>query len=1442
MIKTGTRHPHRASGVKSTSLLQRSLFLLAVLWPALAVGQTNYTPYTFTTIAGLADIGSVDGVHNNAQFNRPASVAVDSAGNTYVADTNNSTIRKITPAGVVSTLAGSQGNIGSTDGTGSAARFFDPAGLALDSSGNIYVADTGNNTIRKITSAGVVTTLAGSPDAVGYADGTGPAARFDTPIRVTVDGSGNVFVADTVNNTIRKITPAGVVTTLAGLSMAPSKGDADGMGSAARFYGPRRTAMDGSGNVYVSDTYNHLIRKITAAGMVTTLAGSAGDFGSADGTGSAARFDFPGGIAADTAGNLYVADTYNCTIRKITAAGVVTTLAGSPGFEGNTDGTGSAARFNLPSDVAVDGSNNVYVADTNNYTIRKVTSAGVVTTLAGAAGTAGMTNGTGTAALFNYPYGLTVDSGGDVYVADTSNNTIRKITAAGVVTTMVGTPGIVGSADGTGTAGRFSAPEGVAADHTGNLYVADTGNETIRQVTPAGVVTTLAGTIGIKGQLDGTGSAAQFSSPIGLSVDSSGNVYVADVGNNTIRRVSPGGAAYTTYSGVVTTFAGSVGNAGHADGTGSAAQFNNPAGLTLDSQDNLYVADAGNNTIRKITSAGVVTTVAGSPTDRSNLGRNGQIILARFNAPNGVAVDSSNNIYVADAGNSEIRLITAAGVVSTLAGSAGFRGLTDGVGSSAQFNIPEDLVLDSAGNLYVADTYNDAIRKVTPSGQVTTLAGLTGNLGSTDGVNSQAQFNAPMGTAVDGSGNVYVADTNNSTIRKIAASGVVTTLAGAATDIGSTDGTGAAALFDRMEGAAVDSAGNIYVADSGNNTIRMITPAGVVSTLAGMAGTTGSTDGTGTAARFIFPTGVIADNSGNVYVADAVNNTIRKITSGGVVTTLAGSAGVTGSADGTGTAALFSLPSDVAVDGSGNVYVADTNNSTIRKVTSTGVVTTLAGTSGVKGYLDGIGTAAQFDTPSGLSVDSSGNVYVGDTNNNTIRLINSAGVVTTLAGSPNGIGYADGMGTAVRFNLPHRPAWDSAGGNLYVADTGNNVIRKVTPAGVVTTLAGTWFAGSKGDSDGIGTAARFNEPQGVAVDSSGNIYVGDTFNGTVRKIAPDGTVTTLAGSIAGFGGDSDGKGSAALFYLPLGVAADSSSNVYVADAYNSTVRKITPDGTVTTLAGMARVRGSDDGTGSSAFFYKPSSVAVDGSGNVYVADTVNNTIRKVTAAGVVTTLAGIRGTSGYLDGTGSDARFLSPEGVAADSSGNVFVADTGNNSIRKITAAGAVTTLAGSHLSSGSRDGTGFAALFASPTGMAVDSSGNIYVTDVDNDLIRRVTPAGVVTTIGGAAGIIGSTDGTGSGALFNSPYGVAVDSAGNVYVADTFNNTIRKGVSAGGSSGGGQGSGSGGGEPQTGNPGGSGSTTTPASGGGGGGGGAPSLWFYGALSLLVALDRKSVV
>jgi sugar lactone lactonase YvrE len=327
------------------------------------------------------------------------------------------TTLEITPE--VSTLAGS-GSEGSADGTGTAASFKYPDGVAVDFIGNVYVADTWNHLIRKITSAGVVTTLAGS-GSQGSADGTGTAASFSGPSGVAVDGSGNVYVADKDNHLIRKITPAAVVTTFAG---SGSQGSADGTGTAATFYYPAGVAVDGSGNTYVGEEGNHLIRKITSAGVVTTLAGS-GSSGSANGTGTEASFNHPMGVAVDGSGNVYVAERSNHLIRKITSAGVVTTFAGS-GSEGSADGTGTAASFNEPQDVAVDGSGNMYVADHTNNRIRKITSAGVVTTLAGS-GSEGSADGTGTAASFYYPAGVAVDGSGNVYVAGHGNHLIRKI-------------------------------------------------------------------------------------------------------------------------------------------------------------------------------------------------------------------------------------------------------------------------------------------------------------------------------------------------------------------------------------------------------------------------------------------------------------------------------------------------------------------------------------------------------------------------------------------------------------------------------------------------------------------------------------------------------------------------------------------------------------------------------------------------------------------------------------------------------------------------------------------------------------------------------------------------------------------------------------------------------------------------------------------------------
>ncbi|MBI3885014.1 MAG: matrixin family metalloprotease [Opitutae bacterium] len=336
--------------------------------------------YVVTTNGGTSTSNAATLTVQNAFLPHPTSVGVDGAGVLYVGDSSTDTIQKISTALQITTLAGSPGLTGTTDGTGTTARFNLPNGLVAASDGSLSVSDTANATIRRVSAAGAVTTLAGSASVRGNADGTGTAATFNAPVGIAADAAGNLYVADSMNHTVRKVTTGGVVTTFAGT--AGSAGSADGTGAAARFNQPTGLAVDTSGNVYVADTTNNTLRKITAAGAVSTLAGVAGVSGSTDGTGSAALFNRPGGLAIDSGGNIYLADTGNSTVRKITPAGAVTTLAGLPTVAGLRDGTGSDVFFNQPEALALDTSGNVYVADTGNATIRKITSAGAVTTLA----------------------------------------------------------------------------------------------------------------------------------------------------------------------------------------------------------------------------------------------------------------------------------------------------------------------------------------------------------------------------------------------------------------------------------------------------------------------------------------------------------------------------------------------------------------------------------------------------------------------------------------------------------------------------------------------------------------------------------------------------------------------------------------------------------------------------------------------------------------------------------------------------------------------------------------------------------------------------------------------------------------------------------------------------------------------------------------------------
>jgi len=612
----------------------------------------------------------------------------------------------------ISVLAGQIGGEGYADGPASQARFWGPTGLALDTAGNLYVAD--DNAVRKITPAGVVSTLVGSPRTCGDQAGNGASALLCYPSSVAVDVSGNVYAVDG-GATIWQIAPTGTMTADAIAPFGCPSGLAvivsvvyvsDGCHgeiatiNAGQYGGiavvspdtPVAISIDGSQNVYVAN--NTVVQEVAFSNnAVTTLAGSPNNPGSANGTGNAAQFgcDQQGtgfdyaqsgangaaGIATTSLGVSYVTDYCNNEIRVVTPAGVVTTLAGSTNPPGAANGTGAAAQFWGPSGIVVDSGGNLYVAEYLNALIRKISPTGVVTTYAGQTPHAGSADGAASQASFRYPFGITADSSGNLYVADSNNDTIRKITPAGVVSTIAGLAAVYGAADGTGTAARFCIPEGIAIDSKGNLFVADTLNETIREITPTGVVTTVAGIVGTVGSADGGPGTATFSNPQGITIDAADNIYVADF--NGVRLVVPNVSVTT-----LTT------NLRSANAITAA-----PNGL-------LYVTteEGTGGSIYSVTTSGAATLI-------TNAGGHGFL--------SGIVMGGDGNLYVADRLGSEVNRVTPSGTVTTVAGTTALPiGIVPG-GLPGNLNGPTGLALLSSGpsvSLAVVDSFEHAVLRV----------------------------------------------------------------------------------------------------------------------------------------------------------------------------------------------------------------------------------------------------------------------------------------------------------------------------------------------------------------------------------------------------------------------------------------------------------------------------------------------------------------------------------------------------------------------------------------------------------------------------------------------------------------------------------------------------------------------------------------------------------
>jgi trimeric autotransporter adhesin len=607
-----------------------------------------------------------------------------------------------------------------------------------------------------------------------------------------------------------------------------------------------------------------------------------------------------------------------------------------------------------------------------------------------------------------------------------------------------------------------------------------------------------------------------------------------------------------------------------------------------------------------------------------------------------------------------------------------------------------------------------------------------------------ASIPAPKGVAVDNSGNIYFSSDN--CVFKINNNGLMTRVAGNVRTGYSGDGGPAidAQLYMRISGVAedrnvaglaVDQVGNLYMADTFNDRVRKVSPSGIITTVAGN-GTRGDVGdgGSATSAELFEPNSVAVDTSGNLFIAEN-SNRVRKVSPSGVISTLAGNGTSGYSGDGgLATSAQLRGTVGVAVDASGNVYIADSGNLCIRVVSTKGVITTFVVLTG---------------TPIAVTVNSSGNLYISA---NGILAVSPSRTVTTVAGNEP---------------TPYGLATD-ASGNLYLAEFDENRIRKVSASGIITTVAGNGNYGYSGDM-GAAPLAQLNNPWGVAADSFGNIYIADSANSRVRKVSPGGIITTVAGTGSyGYSGDG-GPASNAILSYPEGVAVDAADNLYIADTYNGRVRKVSTDGIITTVV--------SGGTGNMRPFV--GAVAVDQSGNMFIADG-DSQVWKVSPSGTATVFAG-NGTRGYSgdNGAATSAQLSSPWGVGVDSSGSVYIADYTNQRIRKVSPSGIISTVAGNgsfgYSGTDGDNGPATSAKLYEPTGVCVDASGSIYIANYGGNNIRKVSPSGIITTIAGNVTVGYSGDhGSATNAQLNAPRGVAVDAAGNVYVADTSNSAIR--------------------------------------------------------------------
>ena len=768
-------------------------------------------------------------------------------------------------AQVITTVAGGGGNGLGDNGLATSADLTQPSGVATDQSGNLYIADHQANRVRKVSSSGIITTVAGTGTAGFSGDGgAASAAALRDPYGVAVDNSGNLYISDRLNQRIRKVTPAGGITTFAGSGSSGFAGDG-GAAASASFFNPAGLAVDNTGNLYIADNNNHRVRKVSAAGVISTVAGNGTpNFRGDGGPATSAGVPNPSAVALDGAGNLYITDSTN-RVRMVNSAGVISTIAGTGTSAFSGDG---GAQLSQPAGVAVDAAGNVYISDSFNNRVRRVNTAGAISTYAGGGNTMG-DGGAATSGRLNLPLGLALDSAGNLLIADSGFTRVRRVSAAAVTASLSANPAALAFSYTIG--GSNPAPRNTTiSSSAGTLNLTVSANGNWLSVTPAGGSTPLTLTIAVNPGSLATGTY-----------------------NGSLTVTPPGGAGNPLNIGVTLEISSGTGTIVTVAGNGVSgfqgdldpairAAVRGPNGIALDASGNLYISEVADFRVRKVDTASVIHTFAGN----GNLGFTGDggsatnaALWPPLNGHHGIAVDTAGNLYIPDYNNHRVRKVDTAGNISTVAGSGATLDSGDGgQATSAGVRFPISVAVDSAGNLYISEYLSARVRKVSPNGIISPFAG-TGGLGFSGdgGAASGATFNAPNALAVDSAGNVYIADPTAARVRKVNTAGVIATVAGNGAHGSSGDGGPATGASLDPTGIAVDSAGNLFIADQ-NNRIRKVNAAGIISTIAGTGVSGFSGDGGPAASATLSnPTDVALDSAGNLYITDSNNNRVRKI-------------------------------------------------------------------------------------------------------------------------------------------------------------------------------------------------------------------------------------------------------------------------------------------------------------------------------------------------------------------------------------------------------------------------------------------------------------------------------------------------------------------------------------------------------------------------------------